>query len=166
LRRVLRIALPILAVAFVAIQFVRPERTNPPVDPSLEVRTPVQVQAILERSCYDCHSSETRWPWYSNIAPMSWTLVHDVEEGREEMSFSHWNSYSVRDEDHLREEICEQVEDGEMPLKPYTLMHPRARLSDEDRRVLCGWTRSVAPRPASRGEGGAERRVRGRSGRR
>jgi Haem-binding domain len=142
LRRVLRIALPILIVAFVAIQFVRPERTNPPVDPSLEVRAPANVQAILERSCYDCHSSETRWPWYSNIAPMSWTLVHDVEEGREEMSFSHWNSYSARDQEHLREEICEQVEDGEMPLKPYTLMHPRARLSDEDRRVLCGWSSS------------------------
>jgi hypothetical protein len=166
LRRFLRVLVIALAIAFAAIQFVRPERTNPPVDPLLELRAPANVQAILERSCYDCHSNETRWPWYSNIAPMSWALAHDVEEGREEMSFSHWNTYSRREAEHLREELCEQVEDGEMPLKPYTLMHPRARLSDEDKRVLCGWALSVAPRPASRGEGGAERRVRGRSGRR
>ncbi len=138
--RVLRIVGIVLAVVFVAIQVVRPERTNPPFNPAHEIRAPRNVQPILERACYDCHSNETRWPWYSNIAPMSWALAHDVEEGRDELSFSEWSSYSESRRLHLLDEICEQVEKGEMPLKPYTLMHPRAKITIEDKRALCVWT--------------------------
>jgi hypothetical protein len=140
LRRFLKIAAVLLAVAFLAIQFVRPQRTNPPVNAADVLRAPRNVQPILERSCYDCHSSATRWPWYSNIAPFSWALADDVAEGREELSFSEWNTYNRSKRDHLLEEICEQIEKGEMPLKPYTLMHPGTKLTIEDKRALCVWT--------------------------
>ncbi|HEX8617166.1 MAG TPA: heme-binding domain-containing protein [Thermoanaerobaculia bacterium] len=152
MRRFLLILLGLLVVAFVAIQFVRPERTNPPTNAADVLRAPRNVQPILKRACYDCHSNETHWPWYSNIAPMSWALVHDVEEGRAEMSFSEWNSYNADQRDHLLEEICEQVERGEMPLKPYTLLHPSAKLTIEDKRALCVWTDSLLP-PHRRGRG-------------
>ena len=137
--RALRIGVIALLVVFAAIQVVRPERTNPPFDPADEIRAPRNVQPILERSCYDCHSNETRWPWYSNIAPMSWALADDVKEAREELSFSEWNAYTADHRAHMLEEICEQVEKGEMPQKPYTLMHPGAKLSIEDKRALCVW---------------------------
>jgi len=136
---ILRFVLPLLVVAFVGMQFVRPARTNPPYDPANELRAPQPVQAILERSCYDCHSSRTRWRWYSHVAPLSWTLVHDVDEGRAEMSFTNWKQYPPRDADHLLEEICEVVEKGEMPLRGYVFMHPRAQLLAADKAALCAW---------------------------
>lgn len=140
MRRFLKIAAVVLVVAFIAIQFKRPERTNPPVNAANVLRAPRNIEPILRRSCYDCHSNETRWPWYSNVAPMSWTLVHDVEEGRDEMNFSEWNTYSESRQRHLLDEICDVVKDGEMPLKGYTLAHPSARITIEDQRALCVWS--------------------------
>ncbi|HEX8252220.1 MAG TPA: heme-binding domain-containing protein [Thermoanaerobaculia bacterium] len=145
MRRLLKIAGVVLAVAFLAIQFVQPKRTNPPIVAADVLQAPRHIQPILKRSCYDCHSSATHWPWYSYIAPMSWALVHDVEEGRDELSFSEWNTYNADQREHLLEEICEVVQDGEMPLEPYTLMHPIAKLTIEDKRALCVWTESLLP---------------------
>lgn len=146
LRALLQIVFVLLAIAFIGMQFIRPERTNPPVVAANVLVAPRNIEPILRRSCYDCHSSETRWPWYSHIAPFSWSLVQDVREGREEMSFSEWNTYSDSRRDHLLEEICEQVEKGEMPLKPYTIMHPRADLTIEDKRALCVWAKQARGR--------------------
>ena len=142
-----------LAVVFLGIQVIRPERTNPPFDPANEIRAPRNIQPILERSCYDCHSNETRWPWYSNIAPMSWLLVEDVKEGRGELNFSEWNAYTADHREHMLEEICEQVKKGEMPLTPYTLMHPSAKLTIEDERALCVWTGLSGDSGKGRGRG-------------
>jgi hypothetical protein len=140
-RRFLIVVAVILLIAFVTIQFVnRPERTNPPVNSANVLRAPRNIEPILRRSCYDCHSNETKWPWYSGIAPMSWTLAHDVEEGRDELNFSEWNTYSESRQRHLLEEICEAVKKGEMPLKGYTFAHPSAKLTIEDQRALCVWT--------------------------
>jgi Haem-binding domain len=137
-----RIAIAV-AVAFVLIQFHRPPRVNPPVDPNRTIQAvmpvPPQVDAILKRSCNDCHSHATHWPWYSNVAPVSWLVADDVEEGREHLNFSEWASYPPRDAGHLLEEMCEETGEGEMPLKAYVLTHPRARLSDADKRALCEW---------------------------
>jgi len=143
LRRLLQIVFVLLAIAFIGLQFIRPERTNPAVVAANVLRAPRNIEPILRRSCYDCHSSETRWPWYSHIAPFSWRVVQDVREGRDEMSFSEWNTYSQSRRDHLMEEICDQVEKGEMPLKPYVIMHPRADLTIEDKRALCVWARQA-----------------------
>jgi hypothetical protein len=104
------------------------------------------VAAILERSCNDCHSSETSWPWYSNVSPVSWFLKQHVDEGRRELSFSEWATYPKRKRERKLHEICEQVESGQMPLASYLPLHPSARLSDEDKRVLCDWARQEEER--------------------
>ncbi|MGD8495438.1 MAG: heme-binding domain-containing protein [Gemmatimonadales bacterium] len=127
----------------VLAQFVPVQRTNPPV--GQEIQAPPEVMAVLQRSCYDCHSNETVWPAYSRIAPISWLVVHDVKEGRSGVNYSEWGALSDDDKLHLLEETWEEVEKGEMPLKKYTLIHQDARLSDADRATLRDWTRSQLP---------------------
>ena len=138
----------VLAVAFVAIQVVRPSLANPPVDESKTIdasmQVPADVHAIFERSCIDCHSNKTVWPWYSHIAPVSWLLADDVKDGRKEMNFSEWGTYKDRRKARKLKEICEQVKEGEMPLWFYIPLHPSAKLSDADRARLCEWTSSLA----------------------
>lgn len=142
LRRVTK-ALGWLFVLFLAMQIVRPARTNPGVDPgkTLEahVDVPPEVEAILTRSCADCHSNRTRWPWYSNVAPASWLVANDVNEGRRHMNLSDWEQRH-RHEGSPFDEICKQVRDGEMPLWYYTPLHPDARLSPSDVQTICAWT--------------------------
>jgi len=133
----------VLSAIFAGIQFVRPPLVNPPVDEglSLYASTPVpaDVRGILDRSCSDCHSNKTVWPWYSHVAPASWLLVDDVTKGRKELNFSVWCTYKPKRKAHKLEEICEQLKEKEMPLKKYTFMHPSAKLSDADRARLCEW---------------------------
>jgi hypothetical protein len=137
------------AIALVAIlllaQAYRPERENPPIDPAatIEARTemPAEVAAMLERSCSDCHSHDTEWPWYSNVAPVSWLVAHDVEEGREHLNLSDWARYGNEDSALHLGEICKEVRNGAMPLGKYVRMHPEAELSAEDREALCEWTK-------------------------
>lgn len=118
-----------IAIVLLAAQLVPygHQHTNPPV-----VQTPVwnspQTQAMVERACYDCHSNETVWPWYSNIAPVSWLIQHDVEEGRSVLNFSEWNrpQYGL-------EEVGEVVYNQEMPPSYYTILHPNAALTAAER---------------------------------
>lgn len=147
-----------LIVLLVVIQAVRPAKTNPEIDEARTVqahtRISPEVSAILERSCYDCHSSKTTWPWYSQIAPISWLLVRDVNQGRRELSFSDWARLDARRAARKLQEICEQVEKGEMPMESYVLLHPEAKLSDSDKQLLCDWAkeereRVVATQPAN-----------------
>lgn len=125
-----------LMVIFLAIQLVPAKRTNPEV--VSDFRGPEEVKKILVRSCYDCHSNETVWPWYSKIAPISWLAIHDVEEGREELNFSEWDRFKSKR--RLIKEIYEESEEGEMPLPIYLLLHPSARLSEDDLAILKAWT--------------------------
>jgi hypothetical protein len=99
------------------------------------------VKAILERSCYDCHSNRTRWPWYSHVAPVSWLVARDVHEGREELNFSNWPAFDLEKQDDHLKHIKKQVERGKMPLPIYLSMHPRARLSESERRIVVDWAR-------------------------
>jgi hypothetical protein len=124
-------------VLFAAMQLVRPERTNPAVQADLDA--PPSVRQILRRSCYDCHSHETRWPWYSHVAPVSWWLANHVQHARGDLNFSRWPIYDLAEQEELRGEIAEQVESGEMPLRSDLILHPGAGLSPEDRRVLLEW---------------------------
>jgi Haem-binding domain len=128
-----------LFVLFLLAQFVRPERTNPPVDPADELRAPAHVQQILDRSCKDCHSHRSHWPWYSNITPANWFLVDHVNEGRRELNFSTFRSLSPKDVERKMDEICEEVEEGHMPLPEYLWLHRDARLSEADKQMLCEW---------------------------
>ncbi len=132
-----------LAVIFVVIQFVPVEgRENPPVESDIDA--PAEVAAILRRSCYDCHSHETRWPWYSRVAPASWLVARDTVEAREHLNFSIWNQYNAEKKAHKLEEIWEEVESGEMPLWFYVPLHPESKLSEGDLAVLKDWSESAA----------------------
>jgi uncharacterized protein YxeA len=143
MKKILKIVAVILVVGFIGIQFYRPDRTNPAVvqAETLEATTqvPENVAGILKRSCNDCHSNQTVYPWYSNIAPFSWALADHIEEGRRELNFSVWNTYNDKKKRHKLDETCEQVMNGEMPHNQYLWIHSEARLSEEDKKVLCAW---------------------------
>jgi mono/diheme cytochrome c family protein len=133
-----RIALTAV-VALGVIQLVPVERTNPPV--SAPVQAPPEVQALLKRACYDCHSHETVWPLQAYVAPFSWLVAHDVSEGREELNFSAWDKV---DRKKVAKKLPKEVGEGEMPPWYYTLAHPSARLSDAERRILSDWARGLS----------------------
>ncbi len=140
LRTALRWFLISLAVVFVALQFRQPDRANPAV--VSEIMAPPEIAEILERSCYDCHSNETRWPWYAYVAPVSWWLADHVHDGRKDLNFSEWPVLDFEGLEHNFREIDEQIANDEMPLKSYLLLHPGARLSEEEKRALLDWARS------------------------
>ncbi len=127
-----------LAVLFVAIQFVPAGRTNPAVTKPLEA--PTDVMAVLRRSCFDCHSNETQWPWYAYVAPTSWLVVHDTDEGRAELNFSHWGDLSANARSSKASEVVEEIEGGKMPLEEYLWMHSEAKISPQDLEVLRRWS--------------------------
>jgi mono/diheme cytochrome c family protein len=132
-RTVLRVIVICVALALL-IQLVPYGRnhTNPPVTQEPNWDSP-QTRALAKRACFDCHSNETAWPWYTNVAPASWLTQHDVEEGRQILNFSEWGS-QVRLRDI--EEVGEVVLDGKMPPLQYTPIHPEARLSAEEKQTL------------------------------
>jgi len=144
LLRVLKWIAIVLIVVFLGIQFVRPARTNPAVDESQTIfaRTQMtpQVSAVLDRSCRDCHSNKTVWPWYTNVAPISWWLSNHVNEGRANLNLSEWGKLAQDRQDRKLRQICDEVSDGVMPLSSYVPMHPQAKLSAEDKKTLCDWT--------------------------
>ncbi len=146
MKKILKITAIILFVGLVGIQFSRPDRTNPPINKAetLEAATnvPADIEAILNRSCNDCHSNKTVYPWYSNIAPISWELVEHIKEGRSEMNFSEWGTYSREKKQQKLEEICEEIKAGEMPHNQYLWIHREAKLSDDQIKTLCVWTKS------------------------
>ncbi len=142
MRRALVVGGASLVAALLAAQLVPVERTNPPVVAKLEA--PPEVRELLQRACSNCHSYETRWPWYSRVAPVSWLVVHDVNEARKKLNLSTWGTLDPRRRARLREEMWEEVSQGEMPLPAYRLAHPEARLSDADRDILRAWTAAVS----------------------
>src|SRR5216683_7428812 len=144
LKRISKWLVITLVVLFLAIQFVRPARTNPAVDESqtLFARTQMTppVAAILDRSCRDCHSNKTVWPWYTNVAPVSWFIVDHVNEGRSNLNLSEWGRYDQRRQGKKLEQMCDEVKDGAMPLSSYTPLHPGSKPSPDDVKTLCDWT--------------------------
>jgi hypothetical protein len=142
-----------LVVLVAAVQLFRPERTNPSVNSAQTVQAgatvPPEVDAILRRSCYDCHSNETRWPWYSGVAPMAFGVVGHVTEGRSELNFSEWGAYSPKKRTGLLEKMCEEVREGRMPLKQYLWLHRDATLSEADWKSVCDWSADEADRLAA-----------------
>ena len=141
----------ILAILFLAAQLIRPARTNPPVDMQLDLHTvaqvPADVSAILKRSCFDCHSNQTTWPWYTNITPVNWWIVNShVEHGRSHHNFNEWGKMTPTDRDHMLDEVCEEIESGAMPLPSYLIIHRDARLSESQKRAVCDWTRAERER--------------------
>lgn len=146
MKKILKIIAVVLAAAFIAVQFYRPDRTTPPVieAETLEAETQASenVKAILARSCNDCHSNRTVYPWYSQITPFSWLLANHINEGRAELNFSVWATYADERKRRKLEDICEQVTNGEMPYKQYLWIHRDATLTEADKQILCDWTRA------------------------
>ena len=140
-------------VCFVAVQFVRPAKTNPTAEASQAIESHLQVTpqvaAILDRSCNDCHSNKTRWPWYSNVAPVSWFVIDHVNEGRENMNFSEWGKYEQPLARNLLKQICRETRAGVMPLSSYTPMHPGSKLSQDQVKALCDWSGSESAKIAN-----------------
>lgn len=143
-KKILKVAAVVVVVLFVLIQFVRPDQKNPQTNPAdtleASVQVPDDVKTILSRSCADCHSNETHLPWYSQISPVSWYLKNHIDEGRRELNFGEFNTYSPRKKAKKLEEICEQVMENEMPLPSYLWIHRDAGLSEADRSRLCDWS--------------------------
>jgi hypothetical protein len=153
MKKTLQIIAIVLFLAFIAIQFFRPYRVNLPIVESETLKAstevPEDVQKILQNSCDDCHTNQTNWIWYSNIAPISWKMVEHVDDGRRELNFSIWNTYDTKRKTRKLEGICEQVKSREMPLPSYLWLHWNAKLSDEQIKTLCDWSAKEAERLAN-----------------
>jgi len=126
-----------LAIIVVGIQFIPVDRSNPPVTGKIDA--PSNVLSILKASCFDCHSNETEWPWYSYVAPVSFLVSADVEDGRKRVNFSEWDKYNDEKRAKKLDAIIEEVDEGEMPLSKYTLMHPNAKMDQAKIKVLKDW---------------------------
>jgi hypothetical protein len=144
LKKILLFVISGLFGVFLILQFFRPEMNNPPFNPddTIEAKLQVspQVKEIFARSCNDCHSNQTVWPWYSNVAPMSWKMAEHINDGRKEVNFSTWAQYDTKQQERKLDKICDQITDGEMPEWSYTLIHWNAKLSEADKKLICEWT--------------------------
>ena len=135
-----------LVVGFGLLQLTNPARTNPPVVNDLPAtNAPPPVAVLLHAACYDCHSYESKWPWYSHIAPVSWLITQDVNEGRQHLNFSGWPQDADRAAKKF-DRINEVLDYREMPPKKYTALHPEARLSEAQRQLLLEWSTAEAER--------------------
>jgi hypothetical protein len=130
-----------LAVAFALLQFTNPPRTNPPVVHDLMAASPPpsEIAVLLHSACYDCHSYKTKWPWYSHVAPVSWLIADDVNEGRTNLNLSDWQTNDLIRAAKRMEDMSEQIGYDEMPPKKYTLIHRDARLTEDQRKQLEHW---------------------------
>jgi heme-binding protein len=143
----------VLIVFFAAAQLVRPDRANPAIDPSRTIQahmaTASALPAVLDRSCGECHSNATLWPWYTQIAPVSWLVAKGVNDGRKAVNFSEWTAYSPAQQRDLLAASCQDASEGRMP-GPYTLLDPKARLSAEDVETICAAARQAETEAAER----------------
>lgn len=121
------------------LQLVPTRRTNPAVGARLQA--PGEIEAVLRRACYDCHSHETRWPWYSYVAPISWWIVRHVERARGDLNFSQWPVLDAQGEAWKFRDIERQLVERKMPLRSYTILHRGARLDESERDLLLRWSR-------------------------
>ena len=134
----------------ILIQLIRIDKTMPETDPSKDLiailQPPEALAQIIETACYDCHSHETTYPWYSNIAPISFWLKGHINEARHHLNFSEWGNYTNKRAHHKLEECYEEVEEGHMPLPSYTWTHEEARLSSDQRESLANWFKGQMPK--------------------
>jgi hypothetical protein len=142
-RRILKWLAVLVICLLVGIQFIRPVKSNPQITESRTINafqnvTP-EVNAIFDRSCADCHSNKTSWPWYTNVAPTSWFTINHVNEGRRHLNFSDWARLNQRERNSQLNKICDEVKSGDMPLSSYTLIHRNAKLSPGDVGTICNW---------------------------
>lgn len=137
-----------LVLVFIAIQFIQPAHNKSeqvmPIDFSKLYVIPDSIQNILQVSCYDCHSNNTHYPWYSGIQPGAWMMAQHIRKGKEKLNFSEFGNYSSRRQVSKLKGIANQIKDDEMPISSYKLMHKNARLSKEEKTLLISWFNAKA----------------------
>jgi len=145
--RRLKQAAVVFVVVFAAAQLVRPEHANPATDPTRTIRAHMGdasgLPAVLDRACGGCHSNDTVWPSYAQMAPVSWVLARAVAEGRNAVNYSEWGAYSPAQQRTLLAASCDDASSGKMPGGAWTLLHPEARLSNHDVETICAAARQV-----------------------
>lgn len=136
-----------IVLILILIQFIRVDQTNPVVNLQEDfislTNPPENISAILKTSCYDCHSHETEYPWYTNIAPVSFFLANHIKDGRKHLNFSTWGQYTDKKKSHKLKEFVEMVEENEMPMFSYTLIHRNAILTDLQKKELTDWVKNI-----------------------
>jgi hypothetical protein len=145
--KVLKKTASYLLLVLIGMQFVRPEKNTDKSDHLstflTETNPPENVKLLMETSCFDCHSNHTEYPWYNNIAPVSYWLADHVNNGKRHLNFSAWQTYTAKKKDHKLEEVAETIESGEMPLNEYTWTHADARLTDAQRQAVIEWAEAT-----------------------
>ncbi len=135
-----------ILVVFILIQFIRPEK-NDSKDGKNDISTvlivPENVQEIIKTSCADCHSNYTKYPWYSEIAPVSWYLAQHINEGKEHLNFSEWTAYNSNQKSHIIKDLEEELEEHKMPLNSYLWIHKDAKMSTEQYKILLDWVKTI-----------------------
>ncbi|MFA6739859.1 MAG: heme-binding domain-containing protein [Arcobacteraceae bacterium] len=130
----------IFLIIFIVMQFIQTNKENITVDKNLEIKAPLEVMNILKTSCYDCHSNEVKYPWYSNVAPFSWVISTHITEGKKALNFSTWENYSQEDKDEKMKTIFRTAY-ASMPLPSYMFLHENANLTKEQRSMIRDWTK-------------------------
>lgn len=147
-KKIVKSTFVIGGIIFVLMQFIQPNRTNPEIDQSITLQTELnvsaEIQSLLDRGCKDCHSNQTRWPFYSYVAPASWLVSYDVMEGRKHFNMSEWGKYKLSKKASKLSGIYQEVNDRSMPLPKYIPLHSEAKLSDAERDMLASWAQKEA----------------------
>lgn len=137
----------ILLIGLVIAQFFRIDKTNPPIQKEVDflsmVNPPADIKAIVHNACYDCHSHESEYPWYTNVAPLSFWIKGHINHGREHLNFSEWGKYSAKDKAEKIKNCADWTEETRMPLFSYVVAHPEAKMSTEERQKLVDWFRTL-----------------------
>jgi hypothetical protein len=137
----------VLLILLAGIQFIRPDKNEDSGDHLkaflAETNPPQPVMELLNTACMDCHSNNTKYPWYNQIAPVSYWIADHIKEGKGHLNFSEWDKYEVKRKDHKLEEVIETVEDGFMPLNEYTWTHEGARLTQDDKAAIVEWAKKT-----------------------
>ena len=147
MKKILKVGLPVFVILVIILQFFGPKAENPSEDQKVTLFqvsvTPPDVQKVLKESCYDCHSNTTVYPWYASVAPVSWLVINHINDGRKHLNFSEWGSYPLKKQIHKLEETIEMVNNGEMPLSSYVLLHGGAELDQTEKDLLLNWSKQT-----------------------
>lgn len=142
-----KILIGLLAILILS-QFIPIDKTNPPIvdknDFISMTNPPQNIAAMLKGTCYDCHSHETKYPWYSNVSPIKFMLKSHIKGGRQHLNFSEWSAYELKKKTHKLEECVEEIEEGIMPMKSYTWMHGEAKLNATQKKELVDWFKNLS----------------------
>ena len=132
-----------LFIVFIVIQFIRPAHNISgqvlPTDITKTINVPDKILDVFKNSCYDCHTNDTRYPWYVNIQPMGWIMADHIKTGKANLNFSEFGSYSKRKQANKLRSLAETINDGSMPISSYTIMHTDAKLSEENKKLITDW---------------------------